>query len=629
MCGIVGYVNLDGAPVDPFEKLIDVMCQSIHHRGPDQFGKRFLGPVAMGMTRLAIIDLKTGDQPIANEDESVWIVFNGEIYNFHSLRDWILERGHTLRTNTDTEVIVHLYEELGLDCLKKLEGMFAFAIWDSKKARLFIARDRMGEKPLHYGIFGKQLIFSSELKSILLHPAAKRELSSEGLQKYLAFEYVPAPLSIFKDIQKLLPGHFILFENGEITTHQYWRPNLNIVAGYDEAEAADRLMKLLTESIKLRMIADVPLGVFLSGGVDSSTIAALAAEISSKKIQTFSIGFSEESFDESSQAKLVSEHLGTDHYSALFHAQLARQTLEELWEFLDEPIADSAILPTYFLSKMTRQQVKVALAGEGGDELFGGYPTYWAHNLASVWMKIPSMVRSRVLEPAIRSLPVSLNYYSLDYKFKKFIEAANLDPLERHFKWMGSFSLHEQAQLLKPHLRLSSCEELIVPSSLISCAGGSGDLVSQIMCVDLLTYLPDGLLVKADRSSMAASLEVRLPFLAFPLVEFALSLPSSLKLRGMNGKYILKKAAAPLLPKSIIERPKKGFGVPIAKWLRTAFKDLLGELLSEKFVLEQDIFEWTYIKRLLEEHETQLFDRRKQLWTLLMFQCWWRKYFGR
>ncbi|MBX9694519.1 MAG: asparagine synthase (glutamine-hydrolyzing), partial [Cyanobacteria bacterium] len=465
MCGIVGYINLNGQAIDPDKNYLPAMCQSIHHRGPDDAGELVMGPVAMGMTRLSIIDLNTGHQPICNEDGKIWIVFNGEIYNYQDLSKLVVSKGHTLKTTTDTEIIVHLYEEYGIDCLQHLEGMFAFALWDSTKERLLIARDRMGEKPLHYGVFDGQLIFGSELKGILAHPLAKRELCPEALQKYLALEYVPAPLSIFDGIRKLMPAHYLLVQGGQLKTASYWTPKIS-KERLSEQEAADRLLDLLQTSTKLRLIADVPVGVFLSGGIDSSSIAALASRVSPGKLKTFSIGFGDSSFDESSHAELVAKHVGSEHHLAWFSPNVARSTLEELWDYLDEPIADASIVPTFFLSKMTRETVKVALAGEGGDELFGGYPTYQAHKLAGVWRRVPKALRTGLIEPAIRSLPVSMNNLSFDYKAKRFIESANQSPVDRHLSWMGSLPLSEQVQLVKGNVLTLTKEEDILPDAL-------------------------------------------------------------------------------------------------------------------------------------------------------------------
>ncbi|MBS1992786.1 MAG: asparagine synthase (glutamine-hydrolyzing) [Cyanobacteria bacterium SZAS LIN-3] len=644
MCGIVGYLNLNGEHLAPKHDHLPAMCDSIAHRGPDEEGMKLVGAAALGMTRLAIIDVSGGQQPITNEDGSIWIVFNGEIYNFQELQERVLGLGHTLVTKSDTETIVHLYEEYGVECLQFLEGMFAFAIYDTKKERLFIARDRMGEKPLHWGVFDGTLIFSSEIKGILSHPKATRALDISAMQKYMALEYVPNPQSMFKDINKLPPAHFMLVEKGQVKVDRYWLPSIK-TEDMSEDEAASEVVRLLKRSTELRLISEVPLGVFLSGGIDSSCIAAFAAQLKSDPIKTFSIGFDDPSFDESIHALAVAKHIGSDHEVVTFSPDLAFETLNELWGILDEPLADASIVPTYFLSKMTRRHVTVALAGEGGDELFGGYPTYYAHKFAPMWQLMPSALREQMLEPALNGLPVSLNNLSLDFKVKRFISAAGLPPVRRHLRWMGSIKLSEQEHLLNKEYRALATdtneESLFDSLPLVYRNGksnGNGhqggfnrnainDVVNNIMRLDMTTYLPDDLLVKSDRASMAASLEVRLPFLAYPLVEFALKMPPALKVRGTTTKYLLKKAVSPYLPDYIMKRPKKGFGIPVGKWIRQEFRPVVDELLSESFIKRQGIFNWVYINNLLAEHMSQKVDRRKELWTILMFQWWWRKFF--
>lgn len=636
MCGIVGYLNLNGEPLGPEQDFLPPMVASIAHRGPDEVGMRIMGPVALGMTRLAIIDLKTGQQPITNEDGTIWIVFNGEIYNFHELKNKLAVSGHKLATNSDTETIVHLYEDFGPACLNYLEGMFSLAIWDEPRKRLFIARDRMGEKPLHWTISNGKFIFGSEVKGILAHPDAKKELNESALQQYLALEYVPAPNSIFKGINKLMPSHYLIVEDGAVKVQSYWQPAPKSTAR-NEAEASQELISLLDRSVELRLISDVPLGVFLSGGIDSSTIAAMAVNKVSGPLKTFSIGFSDASFDESEHARTVAEYLGTQHECVEFSPDLALSTMSELWNVLDEPIADASIIPTYFLSKMTRRRVTVALAGEGGDELFGGYPTYQAHQWAKLWNYLPRALRKNVIDPALNSLPVSLNNLSFDYKVKRFINAVDEPPISRHLRWMGSIPVPEHGQLLLNGGNGSSHKHLLTEEQLFDCHGltrilmpemnSDSDVVETIMRFDMATYLPDDLLVKSDRASMAASLEVRLPFLAFPLVEFALSLPSHFKIKGSVTKYLLRKVAANYLPDRIVRRPKKGFGIPVGKWLKDEFKPVVDELLTESFIRRQSLFNWGYIDRLLQEHYQGKADRRKELWTLLMFQWWWRKFF--
>lgn len=637
VCGIVGYLNLNNEKLDGSRELIGAMCHSIFHRGPDEEGSIVIDSAALGMTRLSIIDLSTGQQPIPNSDESAWIVFNGEIYNYKEIREHLLAKGHKFKTASDTESIVHLYEEYGVDCLQHLEGMFAFAIWDRAKQRLFIARDRMGEKPLHWGIFDGQFIFGSEIKGLLAHPSVKRELNPAALMKYLALEYVPAPSSIFKGINKLMPAHYLIVENGQVSIKNYWNPSPQ-PCKLNEQEASERLMELLRRSIELRLISDVPLGIFLSGGIDSSGIAAIATKITGRPIKTFSIGFADRSFDESEHALAVSKHIESDHKVVTFKPDLAFETMTELWGYLDEPIADASIVPTYFLSKMTKQNVTVALAGEGGDELFGGYPTYQAHGMAALWRTVPGPLRRNFIEPALRKLPVSLNNLSFDYKVKRFISAVDEPPMRRHLRWMGSIPIKEQAGLLTPEIyamaragNLSENEEelfdapgfdrVLMPSS------AGKDAAEAAMRLDMSTYLPDDLLVKSDRASMAASLEVRLPFLAYPLVEFALSLPTSMKLNHTNTKLLLRKTVAPLLPEYILKRPKKGFGIPVGKWLKSEFRPIVDELLDDAFLRQQGIFQAEYVRALLKQHDDGLADRRKELWTILQFQWWWRKFF--
>jgi len=638
VCGIAGYLNLNGAALDPREAYLSQMCNSIHHRGPDEQGMKLIGPAALGMTRLSIIDLSTGQQPIPNEDESIWIVFNGEIYNFHELRERCLSLGHKFKTQSDTETIVHLYEEYGVGCVQYLEGMFAFAIWDKAKQRLFIARDRMGEKPLHWGIFDGKFFYGSEIKTILQHPSVKRELNPVAMQQYLSLEYVPSPSTMFEGIHKLPPASYMVVEQGQVKIERYWSPDVSTIK-VSEQEASERLLELLDRSVKLRLISDVPLGIFLSGGIDSSGVTALAARHVSQPLKTFSIGFPDQSFDESDYAEQVAKHVGTEHYKEQFTPHLALNIMEELWNVLDEPIADASILPTYFLSKITRQRVTVALSGEGGDELFGGYPTYFAHRLAAIWRAMPAPLRQGVFAPLINSLPVNLNNLSFDYKLKRFISSAEEEPMVRHFKWMGSIPVAQHSGLIKRSAfdtaggaPYSSHEELVAWLAetrwLMQQNNDRTNVIDTAMRLDTSCFLADQLLVKADRASMACSLEARMPFLAFPVAEFALSLPASYKVRNTTTKYLLKKTLSPFLPENIIKRPKKGFGIPVAKWLKGEFKVLVDELLEEGYVRRQGIFEWSYLNRLLSDHYEGRADRRKELWTLIMFQRWWHKFFN-
>ncbi len=641
MCGIAGYMNLRGAPVDGATGAkipLAAMCDSIAHRGPDEWGMQVVGPCALGMTRLSIIDLSTGKQPISNADDTTWIVFNGEIYNFQQLKERLLRLGYKFKTSTDTEVILHLYQEYGVACLDHLEGMFAFAIYDVNKKRTFIARDRMGEKPLHYAIVNDHLVFCSEIKGILAFPGFKKDIDNFALRQYMALEYVPAPRSLFAGIHKLPPASYMLVENGQVKVDTYWQiPRQEAEMG--EKEALSQLKDLLDESIKLRLIADVPLGVFLSGGIDSSLITAMAAKHVSHKLQTFSIGFEEASFDESTHAEAVANHIGTRHTMMKFTSSAIVQSLSKLWEYLDEPLADASIIPTYLLSKMTKESVTVALSGDAGDELFGGYPTYLAHNLAGYFNLIPSGVLHRLINPMVSMLPVSHNNLSFDFKIKRFLGSVDKQATERHLRWMGSIAPEKHKDLFVPAFRQklegaepATYQKLVdqIDWDYFGHVGKkiNGSLVNSIMHLDLLTYLADDLLVKSDRASMAASLEVRVPFLAYPVVEFARQLPSELKVRGFKTKYLLRKLASQYLPENIVERPKKGFGIPVARWLQSDLKPLVDVLLSRQYIGEQNIFEWNTVSCLLDEHMNKKADRRKELWTLLMFQCWWDKYFA-
>ena len=639
MCGIVGFLNLGDRALDPTpsDAYLSSMLESILHRGPDEEGRLIEGPLAMGMRRLSIIDLASGQQPISGEDGSVKIVFNGEIYNYQALQKLVQERGHTLKTSSDTETIVHLYEEFGVDCLQHLEGMFAFAIWDAKKKRLFIARDRIGEKPLYWGNFDGQFLFGSELKGILAHPAARRRLDPLALRQYLASEYVPAPQSILDGIYKLQPGHFLLVENGAVSTKRYWNlPEASSdLESITDQEAKDELERLLTESIRLRLISEVPLGVFLSGGIDSSIITAIASRLVSHKLQTFSVGFEDPSFDESEHAMTVANHLGCDHHVIPFKPELAEETLNEVWRYLDEPLGDASILPTYQLSKETRKSVTVALSGDGGDELLGGYPTYLAHRMAGTYNLIPSFLRHGLINPVVNSLPVSLNNLSFDYKLKRFTGASDEAPLTRHLRWMGSHPVPTHTDLLSEEIlettsTIGSEADLfshLDPKELV-IGHKSIDIADSIMRLDIRSYLADDLLVKADRATMATSLEARVPFLAYPLIEFAVNLPTRMKYRGKTSKFLLRSLASDYLPEDIIKRPKKGFGIPVAKWLRSDFKHIVEHLLSETYLKNQGIFKPSAVRRMILEHDNMKVDRRKELWTLLMFQQWWDRFLG-
>ena len=625
MCGITGWANLDSyaPPPDGARDLLHAMCERMIHRGPDSEGLFVTTGVALGMRRLAIIDLVTGEQPAYNEDKSVAVILNGEIYNYRELRSELERRGHVFRSASDTEVLPHLYEEYGDAMVNELNGMFAFALWDSRRRRLLIARDRFGEKPLYWGVFDETLLFASEPKVLLAHPAVKPALNLNALRQYLSFDYVPAPLSIYEGINKLPAAHKLTVENGRVNVERYWRLSYETTAPVpSENEAAERLRELLADAVRMRLVSDVPLGVLLSGGVDSSTVAALAVRASSEAVKTFSISFAESSFDESAYARGVAKFLGTDHHEERLSANLAANLVSEIGAWMDEPFSDPSLVPTYLLSRFTRKHVTVALGGDGGDELFAGYPMYAGHRWAEVYKHVPLALRRGLVEPVIRLLPVKTKNLSFDYKAVRFVTGAKYDTVARHHVWFGSFTPEEQDQLLTREALAASDGRIYASAQLIADECNNDDVVTRMQSVDTQLYLAEDILTKVDRASMAVSLEVRAPFLDPRVAEFAASLPCNYKLRGLKTKYILKKAVHELLPPFVTRRGKKGFGVPVAEWLKEKLRPLARDLLSTERVRRAGVFNPEYVARLQDEHERGVANHRKLLWTLLMFELW-------
>ncbi|HAF24759.1 MAG TPA: asparagine synthase (glutamine-hydrolyzing) [Blastocatellia bacterium] len=578
---------------------------------------------ALGMRRLAIIDLVTGEQPTYNEDQRVAVVLNGEIYNYRELRHELEKRGHRFRSMSDTEVLPHLYEEHGDAMVQHLNGMFAFALWDSRRRRLLIARDRFGEKPLYWGVFDNSLLFASEPKVLLAHPAVKSSLNLQALRQYLSFDYVPAPLSIYEGINKLPAAQILTLEDGKIETSSYWRLSYKTKQPPpSEAEAADHLRELLADSVRLRLVSDVPLGVLLSGGVDSSTIAALAVRASSEAVKTFSISFAESSFDESSYARAVAKFLGTDHHEERLSANLAANLVGDIGSWMDEPFSDPSLVPTYLLSRFTRKHVTVALGGDGGDELFAGYPMYRGHSLAEIYAKVPNILRTRLIEPLVRLLPVKTKNLSFDYKARRFVAGTKYDSVARHHVWFGSFTPDEQAELLTAEVLRNSDGDIYRDARLMLDDCDATDIVERMQSLDTRLYLAEDILTKVDRASMAVSLEVRAPFLDPRVAEFAASLPANYKLRGRKTKYLLKRSIEDFLPPFVTRRGKKGFGVPVAEWLKGKLRPLARDLLSPERVRRAGVFNPAYVTKLQDEHERGIANHRKLLWTLLMFELW-------
>lgn len=625
MCGIIGYINADRQqPIN--EAVARAMNSAILHRGPDDEGFYFSGHVALGMRRLAIIDLAGGHQPICNEDQSVWVVFNGEIYNFPELRQQLLQRGHTLRTQSDTEVLVHLYEEYGDELVQHLNGMFGFALWDKRRQRLLVARDRMGEKPLYFTQTSEAFIFASELKALLQHPSIERKLNLLALRKYLQYEFVPSPHTMIEGVWKLPPAHRLIFEHGQWRQERYWQlsyeqERLQI----SEADALLEVRRLMREAVRIRLVAEVPLGVLLSGGIDSSAVAAMATTAAAGRVKTFSIAFEEKSFDESSYARMVAAHLGTEHHEKRFTEHDMLDILPEIPRLLDEPLGDASLIPTYLVSHFTREHVTVALGGDGGDELFAGYPTYLAHRMTGYYNALPAFVRKGLIEPAVARLPVSTDNLSFDFKAKRFISGASLPTGLRHTVWMGSYDALLQRQLLHPDI-IAACPDEAVFDEVTAYnapAGPNGqDAIEQMMKLDATHYLSECVLFKVDRASMAASLETRAPLLDHTFIEFLTRLPLHLKLRRFTGKYILKQAMRDQLPSAVIDRPKKGFGMPVAKWVKGELRPLVRDTFARTRMEQRGLFNVSYVERLLEEHERGIADHRKLIWTLLMFELW-------
>jgi asparagine synthase (glutamine-hydrolysing) len=625
MCGITGWANFDARtpPPDGAKDLLHSMCERMVHRGPDSEGLLVANGVALGMRRLAIIDLVTGEQPTYNEDKSVAVILNGEIYNYRELRDDLERRGHTFRSQSDTEVLPHLYEEFGDALVEHLNGMFALALWDSRRRRLLLARDRFGEKPLFWCVFDNTLLFASEPKVLLAHPAVRTSLNLQALRQYLSFDYVPAPLTIYQDINKLPAAHTLTLENGEIKTQCYWSLSYKTrQPPPTEIEAAEELQALLAESVRLRLGSDVPLGVLLSGGVDSSSIAALAVRASSEAVKTFSISFAESSFDESQYARAVAKFLGTDHHEERLSANLAANLVGEIGSWMDEPFSDPSLVPTYLLSRFTRKHVTVALGGDGGDELFAGYPMYRGHRWAENYAKVPRLLRAAVIEPLIGLLPVKTKNLSFDYKATRFIAGMKYDQVARHHVWFGSFSPAEQEMLLTPEVQRASDGDIYRDARRMLAECDSTDVVERMQSLDTRLYLAEDILTKVDRASMAVSLEVRAPFLDPRVAEFAASLPANYKLRGRKTKYILKRAMQSSLPAFVTRRGKKGFGVPVAEWLKEKLRPLARDLLSPERVRRAGVFNPEYVTKLQDEHERGVANHRKLLWTLLMFELW-------
>jgi asparagine synthase (glutamine-hydrolysing) len=624
MCGIVGFVGRGD------EAVLVRMADAIKYRGPDDEGYFFdnLNHVGLGFRRLSIIDLATGNQPIFNEDRTVAIVFNGEIYNFSVLRA-LLEKHHVFRTHTDTEVIVHLYEDVGEKVFEQLDGMFAIAIWDSKKKKIVLGRDKFGEKPLFWYYRDGLFAFASESKALFKHPDISPSLNHVSMLKYLVYEYVPGEESMFQDIHKLAPGNYLVYEKNEVKVSSYYdiaqHVSLNQVGDFQHVSV--ELEGHLNRIVSSRMVADVPLGVFLSGGLDSSTIAYYAQKNSARPVETFSIGFEEDSYDESRWARKVAERLGTKHHERIFSKKEFLDSALTILRKLDEPLADASLLPTHLLSIFAKEHVTVALGGDGGDELWYGYQTFQAQKIWKMYQRVPSFIRHSI-ETLVKALPVSHAYFSFDFKAKKFLEGAyEWNNLKRNQLWLAAFQPNEIRELLSTEQkRLFDMKDVLVDIDSLNMRSRKFNDYQALSYAYLKHYLADDILMKVDRASMYASLEVRAPFLDNVFAEFVFSLPPRMKMRRLQGKYLLKKHMETRLGKDIVWRKKQGFSIPIAQWLRYDGHDFLEIYFNHKRILAGGLWDPAYVQKLIDEHVSGKSDHRKKLWTLLVFEVWRENY---
>ncbi len=628
MCGIVGALEL-GGNVPASRHVLESMSAAIAHRGPDEDGIWIEGGVGLAARRLRVVDLVTGQQPLSNEDGSVRLVANGEIYNAAELRDDLRQKGHLFASQTDTEVILHAYEDEGPACLQRLEGMFAFALWDGRRRRLVLARDRFGEKPLYYARLPRTLLFASEPKALLMHPRVSRELSWTALARYLTYDYVPAPHAIFRAVRKLPPAHWMAVDaDGAETGGRYWTPPGPQAIRPTVGQAAEDVLDLLRQSVRRRLVCDVPWGTFLSGGLDSSLVTALAVAESPRPVKTFAIGFVESSYDERTAAADVAARLGTEHHDVVLTPSEARTLLPDVARIFDEPFADATALPAVLLARLARRHVTVTLSGDGGDELFCGYPTQTAHRAAELYARVPPAVH-RVIVAAAGRLPTSHRYLSFDFALRRFLREVRRPALERHLLWMGSFAPETLGSLLEPDVRrqvrdlepYAEARDGIAPLRPRSAREVASAL-------DLIFYLAEDNLVQADRSSMSTALEVRAPFLDRRLAEYVLGLPIDMRAGLWRTKPLLRRAARAVLPAREARRPKHGFGVPTGLWLRGELRGMLTDLLAPDRLRRQGIFDARSVAALLDRHLRGAANHRKELWNLLMFQLWAAAYCG-
>lgn len=622
MCGIAGFYN-HTEYIEPLEQaaVLDRMCRVITHRGPDDQGLMISGGVALGMRRLSIIDLAGGHQPISGEDQTVTVVFNGEIYNYRELRRDLQARGHRFETDSDTETIVHAYEEFGELCLESFRGMFAFALWDERRRTLFIARDRAGKKPLYYTITPQgSLVFGSELKSLLEHPEVRRDINIEAVDAYLSLGYVPEPLSIFRDIHKLSPGHYISFCDGRLLIREYWDFCYEPVEERREEDYIEELQAMLDEAVRVRLVSDVPLGAFLSGGIDSSAVVGLMSRHTSQPVKTFSIGFHEDSYDELRYARIAAKHFGTDHHEFIVTPEICHIVDELVWHF-DEPFADSSAIPTYMVSKLAREHVTVALSGDGGDELFAGYTRYAIDRKRSGFARLPGFLRHSVMRPLSHRLPHGA-------WGRNYINNIALDPLDRYLDSVSVFTSLNKQSLYTLDFKRQLRGRSNVAGRIRRYAERvrSDEPLDRLLYIDSKSYLPGDILTKVDRMSMAVSLETRAPLLDHRLIEMVTRIPARLKMKGLETKHIFKRAVSNIVPAEILDRPKQGFGVPIQQWINNQLRQRIHDTLTSREARQRGYIDPHYVDLLLSEHSSHRRNHCGRLWALLMLELWHRKF---
>ena len=617
MCGICGVYNAGTQePVSP--QLIEQMTHLIAHRGPDDSGLHLDGPLGLGFARLSIIDLGGGHQPMCNETGDIWLVFNGEIWNYKTLRQELLSKGHQFRTHSDTETIIHAYEEYGTDCVARLHGMFGFAIWDGPRQRLLLARDKIGKKPLYYTRVNNDLVFASEIKSLLCHPRVKREADVQAMVDFLSVRYVPAPATLFANVYKVMPGHWLLYEDGHIHEECYW----DYTFGPPEQRPLEEHIRGIKEhvhrAVEERMMADVPVGSLLSGGVDSSIVSGIMSQLTNHKVKTFAVGFDHPEYSELPYARMVAEHFGTDHHELVVKSS----DLTQYWPLLtwhrDEPVSEPSDIGVYLISKLAREHVKVVLSGEGGDELFAGYPKYVVDWLAKYYHIIPAALRQGVIQSAIDHLPYSMR------KLKTAARNISVPAPQRWMNWFGIFNGQLKEQILSDSTRAAIDMDASRQFRYWLERNPQRDDLSSMLYLDTKIWLPDNLLMKGDKMTMAASLEARIPLLDYKLIEYAASIPSPLKIRGFKAKYLLKRAFADFLPEPILTRKKMGFNVPTGIWFREGQRDIITQLLLSERIHERGYFNQDYIAHMVREHLEGRTNFQAQIFTLASLELWFR-----